>query len=114
MVHITFWPSLIESIFFVEPQMASLKVDETSTTIFQKYSDFADVFSLEFLAVFLEHMGIKNRTIDLLNDKQQSYGIIHSLELVELEILKLYIKSNLANNFVTSFKCLLSIPISFV
>ena len=36
--------------------------------------------------------------------KQQLFGPIYSLELIELETLKIYIKTNLANGFIWPFK----------
>ena len=40
----------------------------------------------------------------LVDDQQPPYGPIYSLKLVELETLKTYIKINLANNLIRSFK----------
>ena len=42
--------------------------------------------------------------IKLEEGKQSSFGSIYSLKLIELETLKTYIKTNLANNFIQSFK----------
>ena len=47
---------------------------------------------------------INNYAIKLVNSQQLSYKSIYSLKLVELEILKAYIKTNLANNFTKLFK----------
>ena len=38
--------------------------------------------------------------IELEKGKQPSFGLIYSLRPVELEILKTYIKTNLANSFI--------------
>lgn len=49
-------------------------------------------------------MEINNYTIKLINGKQPSYKPVYSLELVKLKILKIYIKTNLANVFIKFFK----------
>ena len=47
---------------------------------------------------------MNKHAIELEKDKQSSFGPIYSLVLVELETLKTYIKTNLANNFIRLFK----------
>lgn len=42
--------------------------------------------------------------MELEEGKQLPYGPIYSLEPVELERLKVYIKTNLANSFIRPFK----------
>ena len=39
-----------------------------------------------------------------MDNQQAPYGLIFSLNLLELEILKAYIKNNLANGFIRPFK----------
>ena len=51
-----------------------------------------------------EHTGINDHLIDLIDDKQPPYGPIYSLGPVELETLKTYIKTNLANGFIRPSK----------
>ena len=46
--------------------------------------------------------------------KPPLYEPIYSLRLVELKNFKIYIKSNLANNFIWSFKSFTVAPIVFV
>ena len=53
---------------------------------------------------FLENSGINEYAIELKEDKQPLFGLIYSLGLVELETLKIYIKTNLANGFICHFK----------
>ena len=48
----------------------------------------------------LENTGINEHTIKLEKGKQPFFGPIYSLRPVELEILKIYIKKNLANDFI--------------
>ena len=45
-------------------------------------------------------MEMNNHTIKLEKDKQSLFGPIYNLRLVELETFKIYIKINLANNFI--------------
>ena len=43
-------------------------------------------------------------SIKLEEGKQSIFGPIYSLDLVELETLKIYMKTNLANGFIWPFK----------
>ena len=45
-------------------------------------------------------MGINNHAIKLIDDWQPLYNSIYNLSLVKLEILKVYIENNLANDFI--------------
>lgn len=93
-----------QTYLFYKAQIALLKVDKAPTTISLEYFDFADVFSLEQVVDLSEYMGFQNQAIDLVDYKQPSYGSMYSLERVELEILKAYIKTYLTNSFIKSFK----------
>ena len=57
---------------------------------------------------------INQHTIKLINVKESSYVLIYSLELVELKRLKIYIKTNLANDFICLSKSLASTFVLFV
>lgn len=68
--------------------------------ILAKYLDFADGF-LKKLAIKLSKRSIINKySINLESGKQLFYRPIYCLGLVELEIFKIYIETNLANNFI--------------
>ena len=83
------------------PQISGLIAEEAPTKVPAEYSNFADVFSLDLVSELPEHTRINNHAIKLVNGCQQlPYGSIYSLELVELEILKAYIETNLANGFI--------------
>ena len=84
---------------FCKTQIALL----TRTKILAKYSNL-DIFSLDSAAKLPKNNRINNYLIDLLEDKQLPYGLINSLKLVELEILKTYIKANLASGFIKPSK----------
>ena len=81
-------------------QIAALVANEALTSILTEYSDFADVFSLELATELPEHIRINDHAIKLVDNQQPPYGPIYSLGPVKLEILKTYIETNLANNFI--------------
>ena len=84
-----------------------------SIEISTKYFNFSDVFSLDFVVKLLDHIRMNDYLINLLKDKQPPYSPIYSLELVELKILKIYIKDKLASNFIRPFKSSTGAPILF-
>ena len=96
-----------------EVQITALIADKALITIPAKYSDFEDVFSKESATVLSKHTEINTHTINLEKGKQPPYGPIYSLRPVELETLKTYIKTNLANGFICLSKSPASAPILF-
>ena len=48
----------------------------------------------------LEYTKINNYTIKLEKDKQLFFSLIYILRLIKLKTLKIYIKTNLASNFI--------------
>ena len=56
---------------------------------------------------------MKDYVIELEKDKQPFFDPIYSLGLVELETLKIYIKTNLVNSFIRLFKFSIKAPILF-
>ena len=85
-----------------QAQIASLDVEEV--TIPAEYLDYTDVFSPNSVAELPKHTGINDHPINLIDDKQPSYGPIYILGPVELETLKTYIETNLANGFIKPSK----------
>lgn len=83
-------------------KIAHLKADKAPAKVFSKYINFVDVFLPKLAAKLPEHTGINDHIIVLVVDWQPDYSSIYSLGLVELEILKIYIKNNLANSFITT------------
>ena len=81
-------------------QIAGLIAEKAFIKVFAKYTDFADLFFLDLVSKLPKYTGINNHTIKLVDSQQLPYRPIYSLELVELEILKAYIKTNLANGFI--------------
>ena len=58
-----------------------------------------------------KYIEINIHVIDLEKGKQPLYESIYSLKMVELETLKTYIKTNLANSFICSSKSPTGAPI---
>ena len=79
-------------------QMASLLAKEVGVP--KRYADFLDVLLKKSTAVVSNCFDINKHAINLEPDKQLSYKSIYSLGVVELKILKTYIKANLANEFI--------------
>ncbi len=85
-------------------QIAYLKMDKAPTKVFGKYADFIDIFSPKLVVKLPEYTEINNHTIELVDDWQLLYNPIYSMRSVKLEILKAYIKNNLANDFIEPSK----------
>ena len=69
-------------------------------TILTEYSDFANAFSKKLAEVISKCIEINKHAIKYVNAKQLLYKPIYSLRPLEHEILKIYIKINLANSFI--------------
>ena len=92
--------------------MALLLAEKVTVPV--EYSDFADVFSKKSANVLPERTEANEHAIELEKSKQPPYGLIYSLGPVELETLKTYIGTNLANDFIRASKSTASAPILFV
>ena len=95
------------------PQISGLIAEEAPTKVSAKYSEFADVFSLDLASKLPKHTGINNHAIELVDGQQLPYESIYSLGPIELETLKTYIKTNLANGFIRPSKSPANAPILF-
>ena len=78
-----------------------------------KYTDYTDVFFFDLEMKLPENTGISKHIIKLEKGKESLYGPIYSLRLIELEILKTYIKIHLKTEFIWSSKSLASASILF-
>ena len=96
-----------------EPQISGLIAEEAPIKISAQYLDFVDVFSPDLATELPEYTEINTHAIDLEEDKQPPYGPIYSLGPVELETLKTYIETNLANSFIRLSKSPAGGPILF-
>ncbi len=94
-------------------QIAHIKADEAPTEVPSEYADFTDVFSPKLAAELLEHNGINDHAIELVDDQKPPYGSIYSLGPVELETLKAYIENNLDSGFIRPSKFPAEAPILF-
>ena len=95
-----------------QTQVTLLKSEKTE--ILAEYSNFSDIFLLDSVEELPEHTRINDYSINLLNNKQLTYGSIYSLRPMELEILKTYIKVNLDKGFIRPSKSFAATPILFV
>ena len=105
--------SLLDVHLFQRPQISGLIAEEAFIKVLAEYSDFADVFSLDLASKLFEYIGINNHAIELVDSQQPPYRPIYSLGPVELETLKAYIETNLANRFIRPSKFLAGAPILF-
>ena len=94
-------------------QVSGLIAEEALTKVLVKYLDLADVFSLDLASELPEYTRINDHAIELVDGQQSLYGPIYSLEPVELETLKAYIETNLANGFIRPSKSPAGAPILF-
>ena len=71
--------------------------------VLTKYSNYSNVFSAKNVAKLLKNIRMNEFTIKLEKSKQLLFGLIYNLGPIELEILKIYIDTNLANSFIYLF-----------
>ena len=96
------------------PQISSLIAEKAPTKVLAKYLDFADVFSPDLASELPKYSGINDHAIELVEGCQQPpYRPIYSLGPMELETLKAYIETNLANGFIRPSKSPAETPILF-
>ena len=96
-----------------QAQVGALLFNKAPTEVPAEYSDYSNVFSTEHAAELPENTGINEHAIELEEGKQPPFGPIYSLGPVELETLKTYIKTNLANGFIRPSKSPAGAPILF-
>ena len=80
--------------------IGALLFDKAPTEILVEYYDYSNVFLAENAAELPENTGMNEHAIKLEGDKQTLFRPIYSLGSVELKMLKIYIKTNLANGFI--------------
>ena len=94
-------------------QVGAFIFDEAPTEAAAEYFNYSNNFLAENAVELPEIIGINEHTIKLKEDKQPFFGPIYSLSPVELETLKIYIETNLDNDFIRLFKSLACEPILF-
>ena len=107
-VHLKKWAQIQD-----RAQVAALLFVKALTEVLTEYSDYSNVFSIKNIAELPENTRMKKHTIKLEKDKQPPFGPIYSLAPVELETLKTYIETNLANCFIRLSKSSAGAPIFF-
>ena len=93
--------------------VSDLIAKKASIKVSAKYLDFADVFSPDLASELRKHTLINTHAIKLIDSQQPPYGPIYSLGPVELDTLKAYIETNLANGFIKLSKSPTGTPILF-
>ena len=96
-----------------QAQVGVLLFDKALIKVLAEYSDYKNVFSAENTTELSEHTRMNDYAIKLEKSKQPPFGPIYSLGLVELETLKIYIETNLANGFIRPSKSPTRAPIFF-
>lgn len=66
------------------------------------------------MAKLSKHKAIYDHIIKLINPYEKSYGYIYYLRLIKLEILKIHIKTNLANSFISFLISIINARIFFI
>ena len=94
-------------------QVGALLFDEAPTKVPAEYSDYSNVFLAENAAELPENTGMNEHAIELEDGKQPPFGPIYSIGPVELETLKTYLETNLANGFIQPSKSPAGTPILF-
>ena len=94
-------------------QVSGLIAEGAPTKVPAEYLEFADVFFPDLASELSEYTGINDHAIKLVDGQQPRYGSIYSLGPVELETLKTYIETNLANGFIRLSKSPAGAPILF-
>lgn len=97
----------------VQVQVKALLFNKTHTKVANKYFNYSNVFSAENIAKLPKNFGINDHAIKLKKNKQPYFGLIYSLEPIELKMLITYIKTNLANSFIRFSKSSARVPIPF-
>lgn len=81
-------------------QVGALLFDQSPIKVLVIYFNYSNIFLIKSIAELPEHSEINNYIIKLEKGNQLPFGLIYSLGVIELEILKTYIKINLANDFI--------------
>lgn len=111
-IHVSYLWSKMSIYSAWEAQIILLLVKEISVP--EKYANFSDVFFKESVVVLPNCLDINKHVINLESSKQLPYAYIYSLGLLELETFKIYIKINLANQFIWPSKSSIKVLIFFV
>ena len=95
----------------IKAQIRALLFNKALIEVSAEYSNYSNVFSAEYAAELSENTRMNEHAIKLKERKHPPFGPIYSLRPVELETLKTYIKTNLANGFIRPSKSPARAPI---
>ena len=87
-----------------QAQVGALLFNKVFTEFSAEYSNYSNIFLAKNAAELPTNTGINEHAIVLEKGKQPPFSSIYSLGPVELETLKTYIETNLANGFIRLFK----------
>lgn len=94
-------------------QITALQQNKVPIKILAKYIDYTHVFSSDLVMKLSEDTSINKYAMKLVKSKQLSYGSIYGFSFIELETLKIYIKTQMKTSFIWSFKSLMGESIFF-
>ena len=83
-----------------QAQVGVLLFNKAVIEVLAKCSNYSNVVSAKNAVELPNNIGINKHAIELEEGKQPPFSPIYRLVPVELEILKTYIKINLANDFI--------------
>lgn len=84
----------------IKAQIGVLLFYKALTIVFVKYFNYSNIFSAKNIIKLSKYTKINIYAIKLEKCKQPSFSLIYSLEPVKLKMLKICIKTNLANSFI--------------
>ena len=99
--------------FKKQAQVEALLFDKALIKVPAEYSNYSNVFLAKNAIELPKNIRINEHIIELKKGKQLPFKPIYSLGLIELEIWKTYIKTNLVNGFIWPFKFPIRVSILF-
>ena len=97
----------------IKVQVGALLFKKAPIEVLAEYFDYNNVSSMEYIAELPKNIRMNEHIIKLEKGKQSLFGPIYSLGPVELETLKTYIETNIANDFIRPLKSFTRAPILF-
>lgn len=85
-------------------QLVALQWDKAPTKISAKYNDYMDIIAYDLVIELSKNISINKNAIELVEGKQLLYDPIYTFGIIELEILKIYIKTYLKTSFIQPSK----------
>lgn len=98
-VQVTFFSRSLMLIYLAKKAQIILLITK-KVKILDKHLDFLVIFSKKKALILLELSNLNQYFIKLHKNKKPPYGLVYSLDLVKVKVLKTYIETNLANCFI--------------